>query len=96
LPNGTLLKLGGRTDQGFTGKALVTDPRDNQSILVPASLTLARAWHSATLLPDGTVFVYGGIDAAGNVLSGGELFDPDSDTFTLLTSVGLTLGTEEP
>jgi hypothetical protein len=54
-------------------------------------LTVARAWHTATLLPDGTVLVLGGIDAAGQVIDSAELFDPTAQTFRMIPTPGLIL-----
>jgi hypothetical protein len=53
----------------------------------------ARAMHRALPLPDGRVLLLGGVDAVvgtgtttlGNAPACGELYDPDSRTFTLLT-----------
>src|SRR5205085_1182636 len=46
-----------------------------------ATLRHPRAWHTATVLPDGNVFIFGGLDAQG-VVAESELFDPASQTFT--------------
>src|SRR5215472_4803400 len=46
-------------------------------------LNTARAVHSATLLRDGTVLVYGGDTSSGDSpLSTAELFDPQTETST--------------
>lgn len=50
----------------------------------------ARALHSATLLPDGKVFVVGGTtfnDETGGPLDSAELFDPSSGTWTATKSM---------
>ncbi len=46
------------------------------------SLNAARTDHAATLLPNGTVLVAGGVDGSGNVLASAELYDPASGTWT--------------
>jgi len=47
------------------------------------SMSTPRAYHTATLLNDGTVLVTGGLDASSNVLSSAEIYDPASGTFAL-------------
>jgi hypothetical protein len=44
-------------------------------------MTTARVMHSATLLPDGRVFIAGGGDSSGTVLGTTEFYDPVSKTF---------------
>jgi hypothetical protein len=47
-------------------------------------LAMARAWHSATVLPDGTVVVMGGLGADGQVIGAVEVFDPGANTSRIL------------
>jgi hypothetical protein len=51
-------------------------------------LGTARAYHTATLLPNGKVLVAGGEDNGGNGLSSAELYDPASGTWTATGSLG--------
>ncbi len=51
-----------------------------------ADLNQARAGHTATLLPNGTVLIAGGRDAAGQPLASAEIYDPATGIFTLLAS----------
>ena len=60
LPDGSTLVLGGLTAAGSAGRALL-----NGQVL-SKGLQHARAYHTATVLPDGTVFIFGGSD--GNAL----------------------------
>jgi hypothetical protein len=67
--------------------ATVADPRTpgSQRTLV---LPTPRAGHTATVLPDGTVLVYGGTGLAEQVLGAPEVFDPASLTFVPLSMDG--------
>jgi Kelch motif len=49
------------------------------------NLVINRDGPTATLLQDGTVLIAGGTDGV-NALASAELFDPSTDTFTLLSS----------
>ena len=81
LPNGTVLVTGGVGVDGDGFGALASaeifnplaDPVNGYWNIVP-SMSVARANHSATALPDGTVLVAGGSN--GNLLGTAELFDP--------------------
>jgi len=37
-------------------------------------MTIARSWHTATILGNGDVLVVGGVDVNGNVLSSAEQY----------------------
>jgi N-acetylneuraminic acid mutarotase len=51
-------------------------------------MSTGRSYHTATLLSDGTVLVTGGLDPAGDVsgtpVVSAEIYDPSTDSFTLL------------
>jgi Bacterial Ig-like domain (group 3)/Galactose oxidase, central domain/Kelch motif len=46
-------------------------------------MAVARANHTASVLPDGRILLAGGQDDAGNSLATTEIYDPQSQTFTL-------------
>jgi hypothetical protein len=46
------------------------------------SMNTARAYHTATLLPNGKLLVAGGTDNSNNVLRSAELYDPATGTWT--------------
>ena len=55
---------------------------------VTGSLTTARYYHYATLLPDGKVLIAGGADNNGqNALSAAELYQPTTGTFSTTGSM---------
>lgn len=69
--------------------AQILDTIGGKSVPLSATMKQNRSGHSATLSPDGTVFIFGGVDAAGSVLATAEKFDPVSSTFTQLGDPGL-------
>lgn len=104
LPNGTVLIAGGFSYSSIGGgNTAVAEPVASTEIYDPASETFtagarmaaARGGHAATLLPDGTVLITGGLTTLGMladvyppsagssvVLSSAELRDPATGEFT--------------
>src|SRR5579863_7332730 len=58
----------------------------NTFTVVTATMTSARQFHTATLLPNGKVLVTGGFNGS-RVLNTAELYDPVANTFTALTTM---------
>ena len=90
LPNGKVLVAGGtvsvaRPDRpaSLTGAELY-DPRTN-SWSPAATMHVARAFHTATLLLDGKVLITGGVTTpetgASQLLASAEIYDPNSDAW---------------
>ena len=50
-------------------------------------MTTGRAYHTATLLPNGKVLVAGGLDSGWNVTTSAELYDPATGTWTATGSM---------
>jgi YD repeat-containing protein len=42
------------------------------------------------MVPDGTVFIFGGVDSTGRLVEDAEIFDPEMQAFTSISSLGLT------
>jgi Bacterial Ig-like domain (group 2)/Galactose oxidase, central domain/Kelch motif len=87
LPNGMVLVAGGgveTSDMNDTvASAEIYDPA-GRTWSATASMATARAWHTATLLPNGTVLVAGGGDPDGNVsYTSTEIYDPLAGTWAL-------------
>ncbi|WP_437953235.1 kelch repeat-containing protein [Sorangium sp. So ce296] len=86
LESGEVLVLGGQRDNI---NAPAVEPVDTVELYDPetdtwtprASMATSRAYHTATLLPDGEVLVTGGM-AGIRTLSSAELYDPRTDTWT--------------
>ena len=88
LPDGRVLVVGGGVEGGpdwnSTASAELFDPKRGVWTLT-AHMSVARARHSATLLPDGKVLVAGGATTfhgeTGSVTAGAELYDPKTGTW---------------
>ena len=65
------------------------EPREFGTVSRIGSMTVRRATHTATLLPDGRVFVAGGLAGGGGVAST-EIFDPATATFA--NGVNMSVG----
>jgi RHS repeat-associated protein len=90
LPNGDLLFLGGKREEGAVSVALLENPQTSEWKLLAHGLLYPRYGHTATLLPDGKVLVFGGFASDGKIESHAELFDPDTLQFSVLPSSALT------
>lgn len=88
LANGAVLVLGGLATGegelfGFSRSAELWEPATQRFRRLGARMTIQRAGHSATLLPDGRVLVAGGFSASA-AYRFAEIFDPATETFTPL------------
>ena len=83
LPDGKVLIVGGTTSTGSgdlqpTATVEVYDPAAG-SFSVTGSMSEARTYHTATLLPSGKVLVAGG----GDENSTAEIYDPTTGAFSI-------------
>jgi uncharacterized protein (TIGR03437 family) len=79
LPNGLVLIVGGIGANGQrTASVQLFDPNNgvNGSWSNAPNLSQARSHHTATLLPDDTVFIFGGLATDTAALNSGSLFIP--------------------
>lgn len=58
---------------------------DSNGMLAVAQMATARAAHTATLLPNGTVLIAGGFADGEQALSSMEIYRPETDSFELTT-----------
>jgi hypothetical protein len=66
-------------------KPALEDPLTG-SVVPISGMQQARAYHSATVLPDGTVLILGGIGSDERIVLQAELFDPQTKTFSEISS----------
>ena len=84
LPGGRLLKTGGLEPQGPISTVTIEDPDSTAASVERNRLQRSRAFHTATMLPDGKVLILGGIGVDGRVVDTAEIYDPESKTSELL------------
>lgn len=88
LLDGRVLVVGGQragaidTGDVFFETAEIWSPIQGVFTLVPAKMTVKRAFHAAVRLGDGKVLVMGGVGGAAGTA---EVFDPNLGTWTLTT-----------
>jgi RHS repeat-associated protein len=88
LPDGRFLLLGGEHSGTPQMVATLVDPRDGARTILRGGLRHPRAWHTATLLPTGEVFVLGGVGEGGQFLGSPEILDPVTGTSSLFQMRG--------
>src|SRR6185503_2169352 len=89
LSDGRSLVLGGWGSRGALGTAVIYDPRTSRTTTL-APLSPARSWHSATVLPDGSVLILGGIGSNRQTMAEPQILDPDDGTVQRLSIPGMT------
>ena len=89
LSDGRSLILGGWGSRGAMGTAFIYDPRTSRTTTL-TPLSPARAWHSATVLPDGGVLILGGIGANRQPMAEPQILDPANGAVQRLSITGMT------
>jgi RHS repeat-associated protein len=89
LPDGRWLLLGGQGTAGPQLAAILWDPRTQLGSPLARPLLQAREWHSATLEPDGSILIVGGVGSNGQLIPEAERFVPGTQTFEALSNTGL-------
>jgi RHS repeat-associated protein len=85
MPDGRWLLVGGLRSDGSAASPVLVDGRGTVTP-VAAALHEPRTGHSATLLPDGTVLIIGGLTRGGRVAASMERFDPASGRFEVIAN----------
>lgn len=85
LPSGEILVIGGSTS-AYSGRAFAPFLTEVEAVGVKTTtqrkpLAIARAYHTASLLPDGRVMVIGGTESGGQPLASVEIYDPQKDAW---------------
>jgi WD40 repeat protein len=97
LPTGKVLIAGGSDQSGKTmNTAMLYDPATG-SYASTGSMSVGRDFHTAALLPNGKVLIAGGRTSSGPgyvYQAGGELYDPATGVFTVLTGTGSAMSSQ--
>jgi hypothetical protein len=90
LANGKVLVVGGDQHGSPLASAELYDPASG-TWTATGSLFFARAFHTATLLPNGKVLIVGGFAASGGggILASTELYDPVLRTWAATGNLGV-------
>ncbi|MBD0369820.1 MAG: Ig-like domain-containing protein [Pyrinomonadaceae bacterium] len=89
LMNGQVLIAGGSNGNGkLSGKVELWDSKTRAVAQLQSGLLAARRKHTATLLPDGNVYLSGGVNEDEASVESGEVFDVESQTFSLVGGIG--------
>ena len=86
LPSNEILVIGGSMS-AYDGRAFAPFLADVEAVGLNTTtqrkpLAVARAYHTASLLPDGRVMVIGGAESGGRPLASVEIYDPQKDTWS--------------
>ena len=92
-----MLLAGGLDGQGNTLSQIdLWNYRTGQALTLAVALKTPRSNQTATLLPDGTVLLWGGQDANGNPLNDGEIIDPNGPSVRLINRAPQLLQYAQP
>lgn len=89
LADGRWLLIGGKGPNGPLSTAAILNTQSGAITPLTSGLHQPRAWHTATMLPNGEILVFGGIRANGQVEGLAELFDWNQQQFSVVQSLGI-------
>lgn len=82
LPSGDILVTGGQSQTGVPMASVELYEASKATFRTVGDMDVARSSHTATLLPDGRVFIFGGtINAAGDVTNQYTIYNPETASF---------------
>jgi len=84
LSDGRTLITGGFDATSVATRSASIVAADGTTTSLNERMIFARAGHSATVLPDGTVLIFGGIGSDGKVVPQAERFDPTAQSFAVI------------
>src|SRR5262249_44764213 len=87
LTGGRWLIAGGMAAAAPTSVLAIFDEETQKATTIPARLSEPRAWHTATMMADGSVLIVGGRGADGGFVDAGERFDPAPETVQRIENV---------
>jgi RHS repeat-associated protein len=93
LPDGRWMFAGGLQSGAVSAAIYLQDAisPEPRKLRPPAGrLMQPRSGHTATVLPDGTVLILGGLDAQGVAIGSAEVFDPVTGEITAIADTGLS------
>ncbi|MEO5627152.1 MAG: kelch repeat-containing protein, partial [Dokdonella sp.] len=88
LSDGRSLEAGGKVDGHVTAHVDITQS-DKSRQGPPQAMLHPRSDHTATVLPNGRVLIWGGVDESGHVVAQGEWFDPATGQFSEANGIKL-------
>lgn len=87
LPDGRWLLLGAKGEK--KDEVAIFDPVKGSLTVLQHKMITGRHYHTATMLPDGSVFIFGGYDVNDSALASAERFDPATGKLSVINEPGL-------
>ena len=87
LADGSWLLTGGEGE--LMASAAIVDAQTGEIRTLNSKLRYPRTTHSATVLPNGTVLILGGVGSSNEYVQSAEIFNPDTETFEAAAVKGL-------
>ena len=89
LPSGMYLQSGGKVSKQVVDTLALYDATTQQTTALNLKLATPRVGHSATVLPDGTILILGGLGQDGYPVRSAEIIDLAAQTVQTIADTGL-------